>query len=200
MRGINFERGGQIIDVYEKKLFIRAGLALSLGSLCVLGAFLFMNQQSPTPAYKPRYVWKKQAEFRGDEARRTENFRVSAGPWRLKWRVKGPPSATSVGLTVMSTALDSGAVFERTGIASNSRGSVEIRDSGEYYIVVSAYEGEWVVIAESLEPADKQPKIPRRPLTLWEKMLKYLGITVLLGNDPQASQENETSSRKLMLK
>ncbi len=199
MRGIKFAPGGQITDVYEKQLFIKAGLALSLGSLCVLGAFLFMNQQPLTPTVKPRFVWKKQAEFRGDEARRTENFRVSGSPWRLKWRVKGSPAATSVGLTVMSTAPDSGAIFERTGIASHTRGSVEIRDSGEYYIVVSAYEGTWTVTAESFVLAKKQPKAPRRPLTRWERLLRYMGITALLGNDPQTSHESVTSPTELML-
>jgi len=169
--------------VYVKRLFIKAGLALSLGSLCVLGVFLFMNRQFPTPTVKPRFVWKKQAEFTGEGARRTENFRVNYGPWRLRWRVKGAPATTSVGLTIIPTAPDMVAVFERSGIAAHSRGSTEIRDSGEYYIVVSAYEGEWTVIVESFKPAEKQPKAPQRPPTLWEKTMTYLGVTALLGND-----------------
>ncbi len=183
MRGLNIERSGQITDVYKKHHFIKAGLALSLGSICVLGAFLFMNRQPPTPTVKSRFVWNKQAVFMGEGARRTDNFRVSGGPWRLRWQVKGAPAATSVGLTVMPTASDMGAVFERSGIAADSRGSAEIRDSGEYYIVVSAYEGEWTVIVEVFEAAEKQPKAPRRPTTLWEEAMRYLGIAALLGND-----------------
>lgn len=165
--------------MYEKKLFIKAGLALSLGSLIALAAFLFMNQQPPTPTVKTQLVWVKQAEFTGDGSRRTESFRINTGPWRLRWRVKGGLSTASVGLTIMSTAVDRGPVFERSGIAAFTRGSTKISDGGEYYIVISAYEGQWRLIAESLEPAEKQPEAPKRPLTRWEKLLRYLGITGL---------------------
>lgn len=130
------------------------------------------------PPRPERFVWKTGAEFHGKQSGRTRRFTVSGAPWRLTWKTNGSTGGSSAAITIMPASRDLEPVFERNGIAAPGSGSIVINRSGEYYVIVSASEGEWTLMTETYERATYRRHRPLKPLTAWERFSYHVRFIV----------------------
>lgn len=144
----------------NKAIIVLLGLLLAFGMLLFTGQ-LNKNQipeyrksspdkKSAKKSEKPiKKAWVSSAIFSGDAPGQTDVFNVPKEPWRLRWEVDGSPNSASLSLTVFTANGVHEPILERNSIAGPGEGSIIIPRGGNFYILASSYEANWILTVDT---------------------------------------------------